>query len=258
MSIDHIIGAQYALHDRQFIANCRDTLDDKGVLVLPDFIQPDAIVKLKREGMAYMDDAYFCANSHNVYLTSPDEAFPPGHPRNREVISSKGLIGDDQVPEDSPLKTLYRDAVFQAFVASVVGEDRLYPYADPLSAVNIHYAKTGQELGWHFDNSSFAITLLIDKPDGGGDFEYLRDVRDADAGEYNFETVGKLLDGQIKPDRLNMEPGTLVLFRGRNSIHRVTPTEGQKTRILAVLAYNSKPGIELSESARMTFYGRLG
>ena len=54
-----------------------------------------------------------------------------------------------------------------------------------------------------------------------------------------------------------MDPGTLVLFRGRNSIHRVTPVEGDLTRILAVLAYNSEPNISLSETSRMTFYGRL-
>ncbi len=29
-------------------------------------------------------------------------------------------------------------------------------------------------------------------------------------------------------------------------------------RMLAVLAYNTEPGIALSESARMTLYGRLG
>ena len=28
-------------------------------------------------------------------------------------------------------------------------------------------------------------------------------------------------------------------------------------RILSVLAYNSKPGVKLSESARMTFFGKL-
>jgi len=49
----------------------------------------------------------------------------------------------------------------------------------------------------------------------------------------------------------------LILFRGKNSIHRVTPTKGARERILVVLAYNSKPGISLSESARMTFFGRL-
>jgi hypothetical protein len=41
-------------------------------------------------------------------------------------------------------------------------------------------------------------------------------------------------------------------------MHRVTPTIGEKTRILVVLAYNTKPGIALSEAARMTFFGRLG
>jgi hypothetical protein len=54
-----------------------------------------------------------------------------------------------------------------------------------------------------------------------------------------------------------MKEGTLVLFRGLNSLHRVTPTIGNRTRILVVLAYNNKAGISLSESARMTFFGRL-
>ena len=45
---------------------------------------------------------------------------------------------------------------------------------------------------------------------------------------------------------------------GRNSMHRVTPTVGERTRILVVLAYNTEPGVALSEAARMTFYGRLG
>jgi len=73
----------------------------------------------------------------------------------------------------------------------------------------------------------------------------------------NHAAVADLLDGKTQPDVLTMEPGTLVLFRGRNSIHRVSPNESDTTRMLAVLAYNSKAGVELSESARMTFYGRL-
>jgi hypothetical protein len=54
-----------------------------------------------------------------------------------------------------------------------------------------------------------------------------------------------------------MDAGALVLFRGRNAIHRVAPVEGTRTRMLVVLAYNGEPGVSLSESARMTFYGRL-
>lgn len=155
------------------------------------------------------------------------------------------------------MRALYDAAVFRDFIRFVTGQAELHPYADPLSSINIHYANRGQELGWHFDNSSFAITFLIQKPDAGSRFEYIRDLRDADSGEMNFDGVGALLDGDVKPDVLAIEPGGLVLFRGRNSIHRVSPNESDRTRILAVLAYNSEPGIELSESARKTFYGRL-
>lgn len=257
MNIETILSNHSQITDETYILECKSTLDEEGALVLPQFISDTALQMMKEEASAGLSDAYFCASKHNVYLTPSDAKFNHNHPRNREVVSSKGLIGDDQLSNSSPLKHLYLNKQFQSFIAQIVGEDGLYSYADPLSSVNVHYAKEGQELGWHFDNSSFAITLLIDKPEAGGEFQYLKDVRDADAGEYSFDIVGKLLDGDIAPHSLSMEPGTLVLFRGRNSIHRVTPTIGTKTRMLAVLAYNSEPGVSLSESARMTFYGRL-
>ena len=108
-----------------------------------------------------------------------------------------------------------------------------------------------------FDNSSFAITLLIEKPEDGGIFEFVKDARDADSDNMNYGLVGDVLDQKIIVSQLEMNPGDLVLFRGRNSMHRVTPTVGAITRMLVVLAYNTKPGISLSESARQTFYGRL-
>ncbi len=253
----NIISSEHPVTNPEYLAKCRDILDRDGALVLPGFLTPQAILQVKAEGDQKIGDAYFCVSKHNVYLTPADPGFAPDHPRNIEVVSSKGLIGDDQIDEGSPLKQLYNSQDFRSFVRHVVNEPELHPYADPMSSVNLHFAKTGQELGWHFDNSSFAITLLIDKPEAGGVFEYLKDVRDADKGDMNFPVVGDLLSGKIAPQTLQMEPGTLVLFRGRNSIHRVTPTEGARTRMLAVLAYNSKPGIALSQSARMTFYGRL-
>jgi len=66
----------------------------------------------------------------------------------------------------------------------------------------------------------------------------------------NYEGVTDLLNSKCSPDVLSMEPGCLVLFRGRNAVHRVTPTIGKRVRVLSVLAYNSKPGIQLSETAR--------
>lgn len=258
MDLNAIVDTtSYPMNDWQFRTTCRETLARDGALVLPGFLTAEAIAAVRREGEENQGLAYYCSQQHTVYLQPVDPTFAADHPRNRMVDSSKGLIADDQVPANSPLRVLYKSELFRDFLCDVLGEAALYDYADPLSSVNIHYAKKGQELGWHFDNSSFAITLMIQEPERGGAFEYVSDLRDADNGESNFEGVRQVLDGETEPRVLAMGAGALVLFRGRNSIHRVAPVEGERTRMLVVLAYNAEPGVELSESARETFYGRL-
>jgi predicted 2-oxoglutarate/Fe(II)-dependent dioxygenase YbiX len=66
-----------------------------------------------------------------------------------------------------------------------------------------------------------------------------------------------VLKGELETQALAMSAGDLVLFRGKDALHRVTPTQGNTTRMLVVLAYNAEANVALSESARMTFYGRL-
>ena len=244
------------LEDARFIELCQTKINENGVLTLPNFLNKQTIKYLVEEGTDAQNKAFFSNSTHNVYLTKNDLELSDDHIFNRQVVSSKGCITDDQIPEISPLKTLYYSKIFREFLASVLGEKKLYEYADALSSINVHYASEGEELGWHFDNSSFAITLLLQAPEAGGSFEYIKDLRDAEAGEMNFEGVKSLLDGITKPEVLKVDPGTLVLFRGKNSIHRVTPTRGNKTRMLVVLAYNTSPGISLSKSAQITFFGR--
>ena len=257
-NLPDLVGRQHLpLHDSAFLARCKTTLDQNGVLVLPDFLTRDAIAAVRRDGEDNRHLAYYTVSKHNIYLKPADPDLAPDHPRNREVASSKGCITTDQIPAGSALHALYGAQEFRAFVGAVLGEPELHEYADTMSSVNLHFASEGQELGWHFDNSSFAITLLIEKPDSGGVFEYVKDVRNADRGEFNYAACGQVLDGAAPVQTLTMDPGTLVLFRGRNSMHRVTPVRGARTRMLAVLAYNTQPGISLSESARLTFYGRL-
>lgn len=229
-----------------------------GALVIDNFLLPEAIESVRQDGLARAHLAHYTSSDHNIYLQPEDTNFSADHPRNRPVLSSKGCITTDQIPAASVLHDLYEASEFRAFLCAVLQEQALYEYADPLSSINLHYASAGQELGWHFDNSSFAITLLIESPIGGGVFEYVKNVRDADAGEMNYDLAEKVLNAEVPCDTLSIAPGSLVLFRGRNSMHRVTPIEGDKTRMLVVLAYNTQPGISLTESARMTFFGRLG
>ncbi|MCV2402545.1 2OG-Fe(II) oxygenase [Marinomonas sp. C2222] len=248
---------KFPLTEDAFRKRCRDTLEAEGALVLKNLVYPEAINRVQREGYENQHKAFYTKADHNIYLTTSDESYDSNHPRNRLISSSKGCITDDQIPQESLLHTLYDSSIFRDFLCAVLDTPKLYEYADPLSSINLHYASEGQELGWHFDNSSFAITLMIQKPTAGGKFEYVKNVRDADAGEMNYGLAQQVLDGEIEPNVLEMSPGTLVLFRGRNSLHRVTPTQGNQTRMLVVFAYNTEPDVSLSESARMTFYGRL-
>lgn len=258
MTLDEVVNlGYYPLGDEDFQNKSKATLDKEGALILKKFLTPAALEQVRKEGLDNQHKAYYCADSHNVYLTESNPDYDEQHPRNRPIISSKGCISDDQIPLDSPLHILYDADIFRSFLCAVLGEERLYDYADSLSSINLHYAAEGQELGWHFDNSSFATTLLIQKPTAGGIFEYVENMRDADKGEMNFDGVGAVLDGKADVKSMNMQEGTLVLFRGRNAIHRVTPTIGGHTRMLVVLAYNSEPGIAISQSASMTFYGRV-
>ena len=258
MSLDTIINhTLYTIDDDSFQKECRHKLQQDGALVLPNFLTEECIAQVVAEGKQQMHLAYYTEDRHNVYLTESDPDFDKDHARNRLVDSSKGCITDDFIPSNSPLRRLYDAPTFRKFLAEVLEEQQLYNYADPLSSINLHYASEGQELGWHFDNSSFAITLLLQKPEQGGHFQYIPNMRNSAQADMNYAGVEAVLNGQTPVQQLDIDPGSLVLFRGRDAIHRVTPTIGDTTRMLVVLAYNSAPNIELSESARMTFYGRL-
>ena len=253
-----IDGTLHPIGDQDYASHCRARLETAGALVLRRFFRAEVIELLVDESAGREDDAFYADSTHNVHLTDPDPARPADHPVNRQVTSSKGLIADDQIPDDSPLREIYGDPTFRTFLCRVLGIEEIHPYADTVSSINVHFAPHGRELGWHVDNSSFAVTMLLQAPDAGGVFEFVPDVRDAETGVLADERVGAVLDGDVPVETLHFEPGDLVLFRGRDALHRVTPTEGSTTRMLAVLAFNDRPGIGLSPSALRTFYGRTG
>ena len=258
MQLEHVVNfATHPISDPQYEQACKQQLDQEGVLILKNFLSPTARAAIITEGEHKKTSAFYTNSGHNVYLTQKDAALADDHPRNKWVHSSKGCITDDQIGLDSPLRVLYDAQQLRSFLAVVLGEDTLYPYADRLSSINLHYASEGQELGWHFDNSSFAITLLLQSPKAGGQFEYVPKLRNASQGDMNYAGVDRVLKGEVEAQASPMGAGDLMLFRGRDALHRVTPSQGEITRMLVVLAYNAEPNVSLSESARMTFYGRL-
>lgn len=248
---------RHPIGDLEFIATCQQTLAADGALVLSRFFTSTLIDAVLADTDGREDDAFYAAASHNIWLTPPDLARGPDHIFNRQITSTKGLLADDQISATSPLRVVYGDAGLRRFVASVVGVDVLHPYADPLSSINVHFHRDGEELGWHFDNSSFAVTALIRAPQAGGVFEYAPGLRTSETGREDFGAVAAAVDRRVGVRTLDFGEGDLVLFRGRNSMHRVTPSVGSATRVLVVFAWNDEPGISLSDAAKQTFYGRL-
>jgi hypothetical protein len=255
---EYIDLERHPISDPAYVAGCRRRLESTGALVLDGFLTHSAVDAILGENEGREGDAFFTNDTHNVYLTPPDSELAPDHVFNRQIVSTKGCLADDQVPANSPLRALYDSPELRGFLSDILDVDGLHPYDDELSSINVHFHRDGEELGWHFDNSSFAVTLLIQAPEAGGRFEYVSDLRDADAGDLNLGEVEAVLDTANGVEVLDFEPGALVVFRGRNSMHRVTPSRGHRTRILVVFAYNTEPDIGLSAQAQETFYGRVG
>ncbi len=252
----------HPIDDLEFQRQCRTTFDSNGIVALNGFVRPEACRDLITEANDHRALAFFSEQDHNVYLDAPDPSFPQSDARSHPIVSTKGAVTTDQIPDGSHLRTIYDSPTFRSFLCAILGEQELYEYADPLSSINLNFYEEGQELGWHFDNSEFSVTLLVQEPEAGGDFEYINHLRDTAAHDNNEIEVGTVLDTDGRGPThwaapLVAAPGTLVLFRGRDALHRVTPVIGEQTRVLVVFAYNTEPGLSLSESARLTFFGRL-
>ncbi len=201
------------------------------------------------------ESAFVCGQPHNVYLVGSDPALPPDHARNRQVRSEKAVLADDEVPATSPVRAIYDSGRFRAFIRDALKIDRLFPFDDPLASVNISFYGDNQELGWHFDNSIFTVTLMLRQSERGGLFEYAPNIREE--GAVGFDKVGRILDGDpMLVQELKQDPGALVLFKGSRSLHRVTPSFGPEPRAIAILSYASEPNYGLKDHPRMLFYGR--
>ncbi len=141
------------------------------------------------------------------------------------------------------------------FLAATMGKSALYPMRDALARVNVMAYRDGETLNWHFDRSEFTTTLLLQAPERGGDFVYRTDLRTED--NPNYDGVAKLLRGQ-DPDvqTLEVSAGTLNVFRGKNTAHKVSTVRGTKERLITVFSYFDRPGVVFTKEDQMGFYGR--
>jgi len=233
---------------------CAVLLSRDGLCNLTGFVQPHAVAMSVDELKPMLEtEAFTHARRHNIYFRKSIEGLSDDHPALRTFETTNRTICADQIGEAIVIK-LYEWPPFARFLAAVMGKPKLFTMTDPLARVNVMAYSNGEALNWHFDRSEFTTTLLLQAPDTGGEFEYDQDLRSDD--DPNYAGVADLLAGRRSPTQLKLEPGTLNIFKGKNTAHRVTPVGGDQDRIITVFSYYEQPGVEFSSQERIEFYGR--
>ena len=245
------------IKSKNYLNACKEKLKKNSVLLLENFLLPESLRNIQNEANLLHSKAYYCSQNHTVLLNKKDSDLDGDDPCNIEVKSNKGCVPHDLISHESDLSKLYNSNEFVKFLEIVLGIQKIYPYKDTLSSINYNYYEKHQQLGWHFDNASFAITLMIQSPESGGVFQYINKGRDFEKNFIDKELIKLVLSDEYPANELSVEPGTLILFYGRNYLHRVTPVTSKKCRILVTLNYNLEKDVELSENARLTFFGRI-
>src|SRR4051812_31048709 len=204
-----------------------------GACEIPGFVRPEASPAFIDDARRLAPCAHHSGGLGTVYLGFPDESFPLDHPQQWLGNYSVGAVPYDLFPADSPIRRLYEWDELTRFVAAIMDLDVIYPYADPLGALNLAAMGDGEQLQWHFDQTDFVVSLAIQDADEGGDFDVSPNIRTPT--DERYDDVARVLDGDTETVvTLPMTPGTLLVFAGRHSLHRVSPIKGTTMRLVAL------------------------
>lgn len=240
------------------IGTLRQELAEDGCAVIKGFIRTEALPGLIAEGDGVSPQAYRSFNRTNPYFSQDDPDLPPEHPLRRFEDRSNAFIPGDNFGPDSPLRAIYEYPPFMPFIREALDEPagRFFRYDDPLADVIINLVEEGGGFPWHFDTNNFTVTLAIRNGEGGGEFEYVPGLRTPQSE--NFHGVRQILDGaRDRVKTLELEPGDLQIFKGRYSLHRVTPVEGATARYVGIFSFVEKEGMCGGVERTRQLYGRV-
>jgi len=242
---------------KDIIKKCKRDLNQFSCSTIPNFILPRSLKIMNAELEQQINKVYMSKESINPYLNSKDD--PSLDKDNPKRIFSKrfnGYLNSDLFEKDSEMKFLYEQEELLKFVSACLGISPIYRWADPLACHAYNVMKPGGILPWHFDSCEFTLSIMIQKPEKGGIFEYCPNIREP--GNENFKEVKKVLDGNRNHVRqLQLEPSDLQIFKGRFTLHRVTKIEGNRSRYLCIPAYVLDPWRVNTPEHSRAIYGKV-
>ncbi len=257
--IDH---ARYPLAEpespktRALVERCRAELASRAVCVVEGLLTASSLAALAAEAEGLAPLAHHRQARRNCYIgVEDDPALAADHPRRHFMATTLGVVADDLIPPDSGLRALYTWRAFQGFLAAIMGYEALYPNEDRFQALNIIVYEPGEQSDWHFDpDNDFTVTLLLQEAERGGGFSIVPDVRSHTCE--NYPGVSRVLHGdESAAAHLERSPGSLVVFRGHDSLHRVATVRGSRRRLVCVMCYEDRPGVVGDPKVNAAIYG---
>lgn len=199
---------------------------EAGACELPGFVRPDALATFVDDARRLAPLAHRSGGPGTIYLGFPDETFAADHPRQWLGNYGVGAVAYDRFPDDSPIRQLFEWDELRAFVAAILGLDTIYPYADPLGALNLAVMGDGDECSG-------------------------TSIRPTSWCRWRCRTPTR-----AATSRSRRSPA-LVVFAGRYSMHRVAPIHGPTPRLVGLFGYDTRPGTMSSELLKAVRYGRV-
>jgi hypothetical protein len=246
---------------QSLVSSSRERLEDNGVLTLPGFLLNGTVDNLLAEVNHLKPKGHRMTGEFSAYSDDmsavENQALPNKHPGRMYLPAAHRFIAGDLIDESGPIRKIYHHLSFIRFIADVLGLEALHVVADSMGCINYLIYEAGDCNGWHFDTTEFVISIPLQFSQAGGCYEYMPDLR----GPEN-ENLAAVSDRMQNPDNsqgvnaINLEVGSLFLFKGKNTLHRVTEIIGSRDRVVTILSFNQKPGHLLSKGSRLAMYGR--
>ena len=231
------------------VANCRRDLDERAICCLPEFIRPAGLRTLTTQMQSLQPIALTKRHLSTAYTWMNNTGFPTDHPKSALFNRRFSYVLTDQIAPASPIKELFQWDAVTEFVRDALGFKTLFRSACPTLSIQLNYMYEDDVLPWHFDTNDGVVSLLLDSADDGGHFQVAPYVRDED--DEHYDKVARVFDDDpalIATPPLT--PGTFVLFKGRRSMHRVSPVgKTTKPRMIVLYSYDEKPGMVFTQAS---------
>ena len=248
MAIEQIIDLDhYPLDDlncevtQKLLSQCLQDSETHSLCMLPDFVRPEMVELMTQELESLIDNAPRFDITRAAYIKAIDPDLPEDHPRKIQHVTKYHQVLNYQIANNSALRELFYWQPLTDFLGKAMGYDEFYRSDCPHLALTSKIAGEGDTDGWHYDSNEVVFSIVLQDAEEGGEFEYLPNCRKH--GDENYEIISQAFKNpEPYSTRIAIKPGTLVMFKGMSSLHRVTPVIGKRRRVVALFSYHTEPG----------------